>query len=285
MEKLYGAARAELKAIWNKVNNLQGEVAALQPDQSSPPVGNTVQTIQQAILYDGESGATRDNWNAALKLRWQHKGGDWQDAKQVPYGRYAYASVSVPGGAGTQEIRFKGLGPLVTRWLSELNTGLLLRPPSGNGTAVFSSREHDDASQRPKLVVVTNVGTFECRCTADVDMPQSTYKAQGTSKSLWVTSNRFAALQFDLAKVKGAVQDATLILTTTKQYDMTHLDVMELMPPHIVTIPRGNIEQGLAAELGSDSKLDGHPDVVYWGDFSPAKRKAYTHYWVREATY
>lgn len=284
MDKLLGAARAELKAIWNKVNDL-GEIAAVEQDRSSPSVSSSVQRIQQAILFDGDSGATRDNWNAALKLGWQKKGGDWLDAKQVPHGSYAYAAATVPAGAGTQEIRFGGLGPLVARWVTILNTGLLLRPPRGNGTAVFASRENDNAAQRPRLVVVTDRGTVECRCTADADMPKSTYKAQGTSKSLWITDSRYGALQFDLRDVKGTVRDATLILVTTKQYGSTQLEVMELLPPHIITIPRGKAQTGLAAEVGREDKLDGHADVTFAGDFTPAKRKAYTHYWVRGATY
>ncbi|HYD85194.1 MAG TPA: hypothetical protein VEA63_14110, partial [Opitutus sp.] len=92
MEKLYDAMRNELKALWNKVNDLQGEVAALQPERSSAPAADKVQAIEQGILWDGDSGATRDHWNAALKLRWKKKGGDWRDAKGVPHGRYAYAN-------------------------------------------------------------------------------------------------------------------------------------------------------------------------------------------------
>lgn len=285
LEKIYRKARAELKGVWNRIHTLQGEVSSLQPDRSSPPVTDNVRPIQQNILYDGFSGVTRDNWNAALRLAWQRRGGDWRDAKQVPHGSYAYASASVPAGAGTQKIVFKGLGPLVTRWLNEGNTGLVLRPPSGDNTVAFSSRQHDDPTQHPRLLVVTDAGRYECPCTADADLPLSTYKGQGQSKSLWISNGRLAVLQFDLSQVKGKVRDASLNLVTTKQYGTTHLEVMELMPPQIVTIPKGKPETGLAHEVGSEEQLDGHPDVIVAGDFAPAKRKAYSHYWTREATY
>ncbi len=285
VEEIYNAARRELQALWNKVNDSGGALAAAGRDAfAAPPAVDSRKPVPQGILFDGASGATRDHWNAALKLAWRRKGGDWRDAKGVPHGRYAYAVFSVPGNAGTQEIRVPGLAPLVERWLAHGNTGLMLRPPGGSGTAVFASREHDDPAQRPRLVVETSSGRIECPCTADVDLPRSTYKATGTHKSLWVTSDRYAALQFDLADVKGPVREATLVLTTTKQYGLTNLDVMELMPPPVLTAPHGEVEWGLAAEVG-EQRLDGHPDVLFWGDFSPAKRKAYTHYWVRNATY
>jgi len=103
VEEIYNAARRELQALWNKVNDSGGALAAAGRDApAAPPAVDSRKPVPQGILFDGASGATRDHWNAALKLAWRRKGGDWRDAKGVPLDFYAYALFSVPRNAGTQ---------------------------------------------------------------------------------------------------------------------------------------------------------------------------------------
>jgi len=217
--------------------------------------------VRQYVLFDGESGATRDCWNRGIGVRWRNACGDWRDALDAAQGPAALASASVPPGSGPRPIPFD-VTALVRWWLKNGNTGLLLR--AGGGPCEFASRENPDAALRPALTVATSGGKKTCPCTADATLNSSTYKSLGLGPTVAVGA---AVMQFDLSGVAGEIQGATLTLQATKSSRPATVEVMRL-DATAVYAGGGPPKLGLAKDYPYDRGIAAHRDVVFATDFS-----------------
>lgn len=235
-----------------------GRAAAGEPDRKAE---TPAATVRQHVLFDGESGATRDCWNRGIGVKWRNPCGDWRDAEDKAQGPAAFAAASVPQGSGPRPVAFDVTG-LVRRWLNSGNTGLLLR--ARGGSSEFASRENEAAALRPALTVAAGGGKKTCPCTADATLNTSTYKSLGLGPALAAGA---AVMQFDLSGVAGEVQGATLTLHATKSAGPAAVEVMRLDAPTVHT-GGGTPQPGLATDYPYDRGIAAHRDVVFATDFS-----------------
>ena len=87
--------------------------------------------------------------------------------------------------------------------------------------------------------------------------------------SFKLRSNGFAIVRFDLSRVRGVINAATMQIFVTERFGtQPAIDVFEADPPAFV-LGIGDLEPtvGLAAEVG-ESGLAAHPDVYMAGDFA-----------------
>lgn len=239
---------------------IAGEASAHNPAPEPMPLAKDLLT-----LWDGASGATRDYWNTALRATWRNKCGDWKDFFGKEQGSAPFHEVSIPV-TGPQLVRLP-MTKLVERWVGEGNSGVLLR---ANTTCVFASRQHADAFLRPVLQVFTDVGVYECACTADAHLSPSTYQAQGHLESLSVDNETNVVMQFDLSQVRGFISDATLRLNVIRQFSTPTiwLKAFNLNPPSISKNPQGALTNSLSMRYPNDVGMASDPDVLLCTDFS-----------------
>lgn len=221
---------------------------------------------QQFLTWDGGSGPNRDNWSQKLQLPWVNRGrGDWLDSKQEPQGTTPYAVGMVSIGPIGLDVT-----SLVNRWRSSgLNRGFYVR--SGQAWPfTFAGRIYGVVSARPQLVVVTNNGTAAIECSCNATWSPSSYQARDSRDVFSVAKDGvFAALQFDLSKISGTIQSATLSLTCLLLKNPGTLEVFELNPPEFRNGAGALKERpGIASGFLFDRGLGAHPSVVFSGDFS-----------------
>jgi hypothetical protein len=163
-----------------------------------------------AVLQDpralwAEDGATREFYNRPADLRWRHPMGDWMDAEAKPQGDAPFAEADLaPEGTVAWDVT-----RLVQKWVdgSLPNKGFFVRSPGG-GTFKFRSREHADASQRPRLVVDGK----EFASEADTFLERSTYREMGGAESLTLSAANPVLVRFRLDGVRAPVARAELRL-------------------------------------------------------------------------
>lgn len=221
---------------------------------------------QTARLYDGPSGATCYYFNLAAKLYWRHKRGDWKDGKGVEQGPASFAETLVQDTDKTRMVPWD-ITSLVRGWISGAfpNDGMLIRQVSANsGVIVFHSREAEEVTLRPKLVLLFDDGQKdELFPSADTFLVCSTVKAMGAEKVLKAGEDENLAIRFELpltAKRRNLVQAALQMVTTNVQYGSSVLGVYRLDPPG--SEKPGKPQMGLAAAYPFDQRVDKHPDVV-----------------------
>jgi len=234
--------------------------AASQLGKDRPGLAAPSTPLAQYRLFDGETGASRDYWNRGAGLPWRNKCGDWRDAADQRQGRMAFAAAA-PKADGRAEFDATAL---TKRWLAGSNTGALVR--AVEGTCRLASRESGDPTVRPTITVVTDQGKCLCPCTADASLNPSTYRAMGSGATLDVsTRGATAVLQFDLSKIAGAVQSATLTVYAAPT-DRCALELMRLDPPTIHT--GGEARLGIAKGYPLDKGIASHPEVIFATDFA-----------------
>src|SRR5687767_6798553 len=146
-----------------------------------------------------DDGASRDYYNRAALLEWQHKMGDWRDTKNTPQGEVAYATATVGPEHKGKFVEWD-VTTLVNVWVAGAhpNQGMFLRVVKGQGSRVFASREDKDAGKRPQLVVHTGGSSKSPTLRADTFLDSSTYRCMGHLDQLKVSGNtQHTLLRFD----------------------------------------------------------------------------------------
>ncbi len=225
---------------------------------------------KQFLTWDGSSGPNRVVWSEKLLLPWNNPGtGDWLDALQVPQGNSAYATVKVTGGAVAIDVTH-----LVSRWLiNAQNRGFYLRSTQ-LWPYVFAGRTHATLGARPRLQIVSVLGTVDLAASANASWSPSSSVSKDTRSSFNVAqSNQFAGLQFDLSGILGPIQSAILVLTCLSLKYPGSLEVFELNPPMFRT-SRGALKAmpGIASAYSYDHGIGANPNVLFSSDFSDLSR-------------
>ena len=220
----------------------------------------------QFLTWDGGSGPSREFWSSKLQLPWVNQGrGDWLDAKQAPQGSMSYAAGTVSGGPALFNVT-----ELVNRWLgSGVNRGFYLNSTQA-WPITFAGRTASLVASRPQLLLTTGQGTAVVECSCNASWSPSTYKTVDSREAFSVAKdNQFAALQFDISKITGPIQNATLQLHCLSLKYPGTLEIFELNPPEFRD-GAGTLapQMGIANNYLLDSGLGNHPDVVFAGDFS-----------------
>ncbi len=219
------------------------------------------------------TGASRDYYNSAGRLPWKNFMGDWHDAKDTAQGNEAYATSNVKDDNKGKFVQWD-VTNLVREWHTgkHQNQGFFLRTLNKGGTIVFCSREHNEAEQQPRLIIVGASGSTEFAPQADTFLTKSTYRSQGKSNELRVSGSPDNVLiRFDLvaAKKLGDVSKATLRLYTIRQYGDAEIGVFRCKQGH--DQPPTDPILGLAARYPDDKGVAQHPDVVFATGFESEK--------------
>jgi hypothetical protein len=134
-----------MKNLFLLVATLLLPVGSLYAQQASLDKSQWVEGTQ-----DADDGATRDYYNRAAQLAWDHYMGDWWDANGTAQGDTAYSITTLLDDDTPEYIEWDAT-QLVQEWVSGVhpNKGLLLRRVAGGGPFDFYSREHSDPPSVP----------------------------------------------------------------------------------------------------------------------------------------
>jgi hypothetical protein len=223
---------------------------------------------RQFLTWDAGSGPSRDFWSRHLKLRWKHSSvGDWLDANGLAQGPTPFTAAPVTVAPGWQQ--FDGT-TLVKQWLrSGENKGFMLRI-SGKSSPSLTWAGRLSANP-PRLVVTMIDGRIvQCPCHAFAGFAASTTGGIDTRQQTRTSTVQSSILQFDLQALQGDVGSAAVHLYCEDTSGTSHvLQVFECDPPRFqLGADHAAPRAGLAAEVGSESALKTHPDVIRAGDFS-----------------
>lgn len=224
-------------------------------------------------LYDGPSGATCDYYNAAARIPWKTRGGDWIDNKGVPDGTAPYAERIIAHETRAVPVQWN-VTQLVRHWLEQpsSNQGLLLQaiPASRSGVVNFYSRESPEPSFRPRLWITFSSGEEKnIMPSADTSLHCSTNKSLGTMEWLRIGGGYRALLYFDTRQISAAASLQRAVLELTKQAEgqtgAVTAGVYELDAP---TIDRkAPTRPGLADRYPNDQGIEQDPAVVKFEGF------------------
>lgn len=222
---------------------------------------------QDAAQSWSEDTANRAYYNYQANLPWKNHLGDWRDADGVAQGPKAIAEVHVAD-RDASRVEILDLTTMVREWLSgdRPNNGIMLQ--SNGGTIDFHSKESEDPSLHPKLVVEDNAGRQQVLApTDDTNLHGSTHKLLGNQKILKVGRS---LLKFDLSTLGDSSSIAKAVLqlqTTTRQYGSAVIKVYHPDPglPGPPSTPETVL--GLASKYPGDRGLESDPNVILFADF------------------
>lgn len=227
------------------------------------PTSEGLRLSERRLLYEGEGGVNCEFFMAEV-LRWEHRGGDWLDARGKRFGPQPFAEASTGAADAVLD-----LTPLVRRWLREHVTvgQLFIRSLSGRGVALFHSRQAGDLAQRPLLALEYGDGHKDLlNPSADTHTECSTYKSSGLSPTLSLSDQHNILLQFKLPASGQALTRARLLLSGAGRHgEALHMGVFETAVPEFLSAPPP--PAGLAAALVADAGLARHPDVLFFTGF------------------
>jgi len=235
-------------------------VAALGYVLASPSSGQS--PIQ---LHDGPGGVTCEYYDAALKLPWFARGGDWVDAHGAAQGGAPFAAqrfdqttkslafdVTTTFGAGAAPVP----GAFLLRGLS-----------TRGGSIVLMSRETPEPAKRPRLVLRLDGGrTVALGPKADTVIDCSSNISLGGRPELQVGPEQSSLLLFELpSAAAGRIRQATLEVSIARNYGEGTASVFVIGGRASTQAPpeRG----GLAAALPLDQGLERAPDVLFVESF------------------
>lgn len=215
------------------------------------------------------SGASRDYYNSAGRLKWKNFMGDWRDADNVAQGRKPFATARVVSDGKTKPVEWD-VTLLLRQWLDgkSPNQGFFLRPVKGDGSCVFHSREHAGKSQRPQLIVVVDKRSHALSPTADTYLAPSTYRSMGNKDDLRVGGKVPTLLRFELNELEKSVRvrKATLRLVTFRQYGrQVEIGVFRCSQGH--DLPPSDPIPGLASCYPGDEGIGDNADVLFATQF------------------
>jgi hypothetical protein len=204
--------------------------------------------IRQYRSFDGPSGNAGESFNRKIpSVGWagwdntsiRRRGGDWTDGAGVFRGTTVYTNPDSStasrafSSADLNVERSINVTAIVSKWESNFSEdkGFLLHCTTAYGVRFWprcyknpvNFEDGDPWPSRPRLVVTTSTGTFDCPVTATcmVSNASASWKnpdaspASGTGfgPSGSDTAGTRAHLQFDLSDVTGTVSEALLYLT------------------------------------------------------------------------
>ncbi len=216
------------------------------------------------------TGASRDYYNSAGALKWNHFMGDWRDASGAAQGPKPFATASVISeGQKTKPIEWDATR-IVQQWRQgkSRNQGFFLRQITGNGAFVFHSREHSADSQSPQLIVVTDGGSQTLYASADTYLEPSTYRSLGHIDHLKISSKQNALLRFSLNELNRdtRIRKATLRLVTFRQYgQQADIGLFRCSQGH--NLPPSDPVLGLASRYPGDDGVGEDKDVLFAAQF------------------
>lgn len=231
------------------------------------------------------TGASRDYYNSAAKLRWKNFMGDWRDADGKAQGNKPY-SLAIIKDTNQQRLVEWDVTDLVNEWQTgqHQNQGFFLKTLQQGGTIVFASRENSNTNQHPQLVIEGNGNTITLLPEADTSLTKSTYKSQGLSEEMRVSgSPNHVLIRFALPTIEKSepISKATLRLFTTRQYGHAEVGVFRSEQGH--DVPPSDPIPGLAARYPQDQNIADDPDVLFATQFeSPEWNKEWTFAGKRE---
>lgn len=214
-----------------------------------------------------DDGVTRDFYNRAAGLPFRNQLGDWADLDGTEQGSVPFASTGVADD-GSMGWQTWDVTSLVQGWASSTwpNKGMLVR--ADGGPFGFASKEHGQASERPQLVVVTDVTTHQLSPEADAHVNASTYQGFGDAVELRVSPSANTLLRFDLSALEGqAITSATLRLFKVADFGGQTVAVEVYRASHGFDRAPEAPTEGIAAAYPGDAGLAGHPSVLLVSDF------------------
>jgi len=224
-------------------------------------------------------GTTREFYNGAAFLPWNHLMGDWVDAKGVAQGNTPYAVTTVVDDDTVKPVQWD-VTQLVKEWLSgkHQNQGFFLRTSKGN--TVFYSREYQSIVRRPTLLIhCSNAPSLRLWPEADTILAKSTAYSQGRTTELRTRSGSspiHSLLRFNLSRAQGlTITRASLQLYTPRQYGLASIGVYRCQQGSD-NLPR-EPQLGLAARYKNDKDISRDPNVLFATDFEATN-------WAREWT-
>ncbi len=218
-----------------------------------------------------DATATRDFYNAAAKLPWDKKLGDWTDAKGEAWGRSPFSEVTVTVEPYEGKVRID-VTALVNLWKSRNfdTDGFYLRGLEGSSVIEFHSQQSGVEALRPKLVVLTSFDRVTLNPVQDTYLNSTTYKPLGSQAKLQVTTSTPTLLGFDFSQLPDGelIENAYLELSIQKLYrrDKIKVGVFEITPAPQTSKP-SEVRQGIASSYSWDGGIDANPAVYFASDF------------------
>jgi hypothetical protein len=224
-----------------------------------------------------KTGPNATKFDGSQFLQWSNLNGDWLDRKGVAQGPLPWYSMSIPNGF-TGEFRFDATD-LALRWHHGENRGAFIDVPQSARASAWARIAGTQSSTPPRLELrhadgkTTSIaGDFAVfiLCKATASGAPSPVDA-GLEARIGKQSR--ALLHFHGLKDAAVFKSAEIVLTVTGSDESRALnvDIYETDAPPLLMGGGGmKPTMGLAAEVGSEAALAGHPDVWAAGDFHEA---------------
>lgn len=224
-------------------------------------------------LSDGAGGMTCRHFATGGRMAWQQQGGDWVDATGELYGNKPYSTVDIPVTRGRQTASWD-VTPLLLAWKNGqvLSGAILLRavPGTKSGAVNFASRESQDGSAHPELILEHADSTLtRLKPVADAHLPCSTHASVGGRPIFQVGGDTNAVLVFPFdRKDRRPIVRAELRLSAEKVYGRS-----ALIGVYAPTLPGAGAEvrAGIAAGFPFDDGIERHPDVLFADRFESSR--------------
>jgi hypothetical protein len=230
----------------------------------------------QGGISDTRQGLSYQYYNGFLRLEWAHRPGDFVNNQGVEHANANwYGQGSYLDNDTTQTVNIPGLMQLVEEWRSGVNTGAFI---IAQNSVTLATRFHTTPAYRPKLVVTTASGTYDCPCTASGSTsgsggnPVNNMSGGPTMPTGYMDGNAYAFVQFDLSSIVGAVTGAVLTVTLVGiQFGGNgYLRVFKIKPVFVRTDNAGLTLDTSGTVLSGDinTQFGNNPIVLISTDFS-----------------
>jgi hypothetical protein len=264
-----------------------GVARAAAPSNAGFPtsivLGTSERPIADAASYriwsnhGAKTGPSATKFDGSQALQWSNLNGDWLDRKGVPQGPLPWYSMSISNGF-TGDYRFD-VTELALRWHRGENRGAFIDVPKTTRASAWAQIAGTQSSTPPRLVLRYPDGTMTSIVGDLAVFTLSKATASGTPSPVDAgldarMGKRFRALlHFHGLKDAARFTSAEIVLTVTGSDDARplNIDVYETDAPPLLMGGGGmRPTMGLAAEVGREEALAGHPDVWVAGDFREA---------------
>jgi len=216
-------------------------------------------------------GASRDYYNSAARLKWRNFLGDWTDAAGKEQGDKAFGSTTADRAAVGEAIEID-VTPLVRGWGGGdfPNRGIFVRVTAGGCSFRIPSRESDDTTRRPVLLLTAAGKEIALPPAADTYLEKSTYRAVGgKAPQLRLDAGAPALLRFDLSPPAAGtkIDRAVLRLAVAKVYGSGATTIGAFRCSQGESGPPPEPRPGIAAKFPADRGIGDHPSVIFHADF------------------